>query len=541
MATITAPTTPEIAGAPRKPPRKVLPDFEVRLPRRIAALPAWVRVGAVAVALIGISAVIRTRYIGGEFWMDEALSVGISSHSLTAIPGVLRHDGSPPFYYLLLHVWMSVFGHSESATHALSLLCSLLTIPIGMWAGWSLFGKRAGLMAGVMFAFSAFLTDYSQESRMYALMGLLGLLATAGFMHAFVFRRRKYLIMFAIAQALMLYTHAWGIFFAVGSAIAVLLVMRLSDEPQAILKDGLYAYIGVGVLFLPWLPNFIYQATHTAAPWDSAPRFGAPVQLSRDLLGGDRVTITLLMASVIGFADLATKAKRRSREAVALWVLIALPVATLALAWAASQITPAWVSRYFASILAPVLLLAAWGLSRAGIVGAVALAAAVIFLFNPASFTPHYKSDVRDLAGEMAPRLHPGDLVISGQPEQVSLAWYYLPSGLGYANTSGPVADPRYMNWVRALPRLRHADPQATLEPLIASLRPGQQILFIRPLTEGARSWQAPWTVLVRRRSAQWGAILSSDPSLKPVFTAPHYYRGACCVGDSAVLYRKIS
>jgi len=45
----------------------------------------------------------------------------------------------------------------------------------------------------------------------------------------------------------------------------------------------------------------------------------------------------------------------------------------------------------------------------------------------------------------------------------------------------------------------------------------------------------------VRRRSAQWGALLSSDPSLKPVAWAPHSYRGACCVGDSAVLYRKVS
>ena len=76
---------------------------------------------------------------------------------------------------------------------------------------------------------------------------------------------------------------------------------------------------------------------------------------------------------------------------------------------------------------------------------------------------------------------------------------------------------------------------------MIATLRPGQQILFVRPLTEGAQSWEAPWTQLVRRRSAQWGAILAADRSLKPVWVAPHNYRGACCVGDSAVLYKKIA
>jgi hypothetical protein len=100
------------------------------------------------------------------------------------------------------------------------------------------------------------------------------------------------------------------------------------------------------------------------------------------------------------------------------------------------------------------------------------------------------------------------------------------------------------MNWVDALDRLKKTDPQATLGPLVAGLRPGQQLLFVRPLTEGAQNWQAPWTMLLRRRSAQWGAILQNDVAagtLKPVAVAPHNYRGACCVADSAVLYQKVS
>ena len=36
-------------------------------------------------------------------------------------------------------------------------------------------------MAALLFAFNAWLTSYAQETRMYELMGLLGVLATAGF------------------------------------------------------------------------------------------------------------------------------------------------------------------------------------------------------------------------------------------------------------------------------------------------------------------------------------------------------------------------
>lgn len=522
-------------------PRRLLPKVDVRLPDWVERIPPWLSIGVFLVVLMAVSVVIRTHYITGQFWMDEAITTGIASHPLSAIPGVLRHDGSPPLYYVLLHFWIQAFGTSEAATHTLSLIFGLLTIPVGMWAGWSLFGRRAGLMAAVLFAFNAWLTGYAQETRMYELMGLLGLVATAAYLHAFVFRRRKYLILFAVSLALMLYTHAWGLFFAAGAAIALIPIYLSHEDRRGLVRDAVLAFAGAAILYLPWLPNFIYQATHTAAPWDHSPRLGAPVQISRDLLGGDRVTVALALTAIIGLVELFTKAHRRTREATMLWVLIVLPAATLLLAWLSSQITPAWVSRYFAPVLASFMLLAAWGCARARIVGVVAIALAILFLARPASFSPQYKSDVRDIGGEMAVLIHNGDLVIVGQPEQVPLARYYLPAGLRYASTLGAVSDPTYMDWVDSLKRLRHADPNAKLPPLLASLKPGQQVLFVRPLTEGAQNWEASWTQLVRRRSAQWGALLAADPSLKPVAWAPHFYRGACCVADSAILYVKVA
>jgi hypothetical protein len=88
---------------------------------------------------------------------------------------------------------------------------------------------------------------------------------------------------------------------------------------------------------------------------------------------------------------------------------------------------------------------------------------------------------------------------------------------------------------------MQDAGWRTTVVRLIDSVKPGQQILYIRPLTEGAQNWLAPWTVMVRRRSAQWGAIISADRQLVPVAVAPHNYPGACCVADSAVLYKKVA
>ena len=164
-----------------------------------------------------ISAVLRSRQLTGQLWFDEAGAVGIATHTLGQLPGVVRHNGGAPLYYVLLHIWIQVFGASERATHALTVLCALLTIPAAFWAGWSLSGRRAGIFAAVLFAFSAYVTKYAQETAPYALLVLLAVLTLAAFVQAFVYRRRRYLWLFTIGLTLMMYTQGSAGFFAFGA------------------------------------------------------------------------------------------------------------------------------------------------------------------------------------------------------------------------------------------------------------------------------------------------------------------------------------
>ncbi len=494
--------------------------------------------GVTLVVLIAISAYVRTRAISGSFWMDEGLSVGIASSPLWDIPGVLRVDGSPPLYYMLLHVWMDVFGRSETAVHWLSLTAALLSIPAAMWAGWSLWGRRAGYVGAVVCALLPFLTAYGEEARMYALMALFALLAAACWTHAFVYRRRGYLIGFAVLQAAMLYTHSWGIFFGVGAFLAVIPVWQASDERGRIVKDAALAFGGAAILYLPRVPTLLYQASHTGAPWANKPRLGVPIQIARDVLGGYGPAVTLLLVGGFGLAAVLRGDDTREKRSV--WTLAIVAIVTLGLAWLLSQLSPAWASRYFAAMLGPLILLIALGLARARTLGLVALACLAVFWIDPTEYVDGYKSDVRDIGAEVGAQMRPGDLVISGQPEQSPLIWYYMPGGLEYADTIGAVGDPRHMDWVDALDKLEAAEPREVLPPLLANLRPGQKVLFVRPLTEGVENWRAPWTQLVRRRSAQWGAILAGDTTLRQVQVAPQFYRGASTVGNSAVLYEKV-
>ncbi|MGZ4200657.1 MAG: glycosyltransferase family 39 protein [Thermoleophilaceae bacterium] len=499
------------------------------------AVRAVVGVGA----LMALSAYLRMRSFGSGYWIDEGLSWGIASHHFFSIPHVLRQDGSPPLYYMLLHIWMGLFGTNERTTHGLSLLFALPTIPVAFWAARSMFGERAGWFAAVLFALDSYLTTYAQETRMYSLMVLLTLLATAGFMQAFVFRRRRYLFLFGGATVLMLYTHNWGAFFVAASLIALAVLVARSQiaDRGSLLRDAAFAYGGAFLLFIPWLPTLAFQAKHTGAPWATVPTLGTLMKATSSTLDGDRIAFLVLLGGGAGLARMIEHRRGVEREAAITGLV--LFVGTLLIAWLWSQASPAWAYRYFAVFVAPLLLVAGIGLSYARRLGIVALAIVVV-LWVPFTAIKH-KSINRHVVRVVAPALKAGDLVVVTHPEQVPSIVYYMPAGMHYATELGPVKDTGVADWIDALSRLQAATPRKDLVPLLDQVKVGQHVLLMRPVIGPASAWKAPWTKLVRVRSAQWARAMSRDHQFKLVARYPRLKHGYAPRGMRALLYTKVA
>src|SRR5436190_7915819 len=381
------------------------------------------------VALTALSLALRVGQMHVHFWIDEGLSVGISQHSLTEIPGVLRQDGSPPLYYALLHVWMDVFGRSEAQTHIFSLVRALLTIPVAWWAGTSLFDKRTGWALAGLTAINPFLTSYAQETRMYALVILLGTLCTACFLHAYVFGRKQYRIPFGLLLAALLYTHNWTYFYGLALVGVVAAVWRVTDNRRALLRDVTVGFGVAAVLYLPWVPTLVFQTLHTGAPWATPPTFSTLVKAPNLLLGGQSGTFVVILAATGGLAALAARSTRD--RAVLVPALTALAIVPIGSAWLLSQASPAWATRYLAIALPPLLLLAAVGLTRSGKIGVGAL----ILLTSSWIYAsaPQTKSNAHFVSESMAPHMRAGDIVLSTQPEQVPVMAYYMSPKLIYA------------------------------------------------------------------------------------------------------------
>jgi hypothetical protein len=510
----------------------------------VRSLPSsFVLPAVVLVVLLAVSLVLRTDSLGESLWMDEGLSIGIASQPLFDIPGVLRMDGSPPLYYMLLSIWMDLVGDGPGETQALSVAIALLAVPGGMWAGWSLFGRRAGLVCAALCAVNPFLTQFAQETRMYSLMLVLSLLATAAFLHVFAFGRRGYLPLFFVLLALMLYTHNWGLFLSFGLVCALVPCWYVSENRHSFWKDALIGFGGAGLLYLPWLPTLLHQIQHTGAPWLNPPNFGAPIQISKSLLGGGTPTVALVLAGGTGLAAvLARRVEDKERTAVLAGAVTVL--ATLAVAWAVSQVSPAWTTRYLGVLLGPMLLIAALGIARAGTLGLVALVIILGIWAIPRSYGLENKSNASDLRRDAVPELSEGDLVLSMQPEQGPLLAYHLEDiggapKLQFGSPIGLMENDRVMDWTDGFDRLEEATPATNLDPLLDNLPTGGRVLIVHPVTSRADDWDAPWTQLVRRRAAQWGAALAADERFEKVGPVPRNYRRATRIGVRGVLYEK--
>ncbi|HEV2593115.1 MAG TPA: glycosyltransferase family 39 protein [Gaiellaceae bacterium] len=462
---------------------------------------------AILVGLTAVSFVLRSRILHAGFWIDEGISVGIAHHHWTSIPHVLKHDGSPPAYYMLLGLWIRAFGDGERATHLLSLIFALACIPLAFAVGRSVFNRTTGIVAATLIAFDPFLTYYAQETRMYTMEAFLSLLVAWAYVQGILRGSRAWCVGLTLSLAALVYTHNWALFACAGLAITTAVVARDRWKRFAAVA------VGVAVLYAPWLPTLWFQVQHTGAPWSTRPGLHNLILAPGAVLSGDG---PFMAFALVGGTGLAAYVRRRDDSDRRIILTLSYMVAfTVVLAWISSQVTPAWTTRYFAVVLGALVVVAARGLVTAGRLGLIALIA-VIFIWT--GYSAHNdKENARQLAAQLVPGMHEGELVLTTHPEQVPVLRYYFGPEFRYANTFGPVQDPQVFDWVDAVSRLENTPAKATEDALVRTVKPGQSFVVITPVFRDYCAWDAKWTETVWKQAVIWTHILETDPRLDQV------------------------
>ena len=258
---------------------------------------------AVAAALALVTAgtlLLRTGILDSGYWIDEAITVGIASHELGDIPRLLRLDGSPPLFYLLLHGWMAVAGTGEAATRSLALVFALLAVPVSWWAGSAAFGRRAGALAAVGRGRLP-VPDLLRAGGADVLAGGGAVRARVRELRARVRARAAAPPVAARAVVvLLLYAHNWALFLLAGLAAAWL---WLWHEGRVDGRDGALLAGGVALLVRAVGPE--PRSSRPPTPRRRGPRGPSPLNL---------IGIPGVLFGYRGAAAAGARRRRRARS-----------------------------------------------------------------------------------------------------------------------------------------------------------------------------------------------------------------------------------
>jgi 4-amino-4-deoxy-L-arabinose transferase-like glycosyltransferase len=379
----------------------------------------WLPAGVALLVVVGVALRCWTPV---ALWLDEALSVNIARLPLGSIPQALRHDGSPPLYYFLLHGWMRLFGTSDVAVRSLSGVFSIATL-IPMWFA----GRRAGnrttaWSALVLLAASPFAIRFATEARMYSLVMLEFVLGYLALSRALERSDMKNLGAVALVTGLLLLSHYWTIYLLV--LVTLLLAHRALRGTDPIpARRALAAMVAGSLLFLPWLPSFLFQLQHTGTPWARRPSFEAFVGVLQEFGGGRGAVASISSLVLLTLAGLGLFA--RSLDGPRLEVDVRTRPRGRALALAAvgpvlvgvviGIVTgAAFAARYAAMAAPPFILLAALGvdaLSEPKMRRRVLAVVAVLGLWTGASTSFYRRTTARQVSTAIKERGSPGDVV----------------------------------------------------------------------------------------------------------------------------------
>ena len=379
-----------------------------------------------------LACALRVINLGGRsLWYDEAFAVLFSEKGLAAmLSGTLTpvsggaSDIHPLLYYSTLKVWMTVFGESPFAVRFLSVVFGVATVAVIYGLARELFGEKTALAAALITAIAPFHVQYSQETRMYALLGLLLSLATWCFVKGWRGKSWRWWIAFAVLAGLAMYTQQLAAFYLVALGL-VPVIARRKDQ---LIRVGVGSIVAI-VVYLPWLVNLPGQLEKVRSYyWLSPPNIAKPLgtmysflvvnldipdPYSKIGLLGSLFLILFLIIQVV----LYLRRVRVDRKPLlfVLW-LAAFPIALM---WLVSQVQPFYLERALLPSALMLYVVLGWLFTRSGlprpimgVIAAVGLVMAGIGLYHQYTFATFPNSPFQTAAGYIRDNWQGGDVIV---------------------------------------------------------------------------------------------------------------------------------
>jgi hypothetical protein len=324
-----------------------------------------------------------------------------------------------PLYFLVLRGWLGLAGSSEFALRFLSLAFGVISVALIFVLGKRLFNRSIGLIAAILFAFSAYQIWYSQEAKMYTLITMLSLAAIYFLRRGIEDGQRRFWIGVIVCTSLAMYAHILAVLLI---PVEVALFMVWWRTSRTKLRAGL---ITLAALTLPYIPLALWQIPLIFKPAETGfghYTFGQMLEVLGNAyaLGILSPFVDWQIQFAIGFSAalaacglLETKFSISHRLGLLLWA--AMPFGAIFLV---SINRPIFTDRYLIWIEAAYTVLIAIGVyylwlwrKPIGLAALIGLCAISFLSLNAQATTP-FKPDFRSAAQMIGATIKPDDAIV---------------------------------------------------------------------------------------------------------------------------------
>lgn len=377
-------------------------------------------------------------------WFDESYTGCLVNHSMGQIIAVTGSDNHPPLYYLMLRLFILVFGNTVLTLRAFSVLGVLALAAWGMGPVRRIAGVRAGMLYTILIFITPITLDMGQEARMYtwASFFVTGS-ALYGYL-AYQDGRRRDWIRFVLCSLAAAYTHYYALL-AVMILCGLLLLGTLAAGKRLLPFLPAAGCIAAG--YLPWLTKLIPQIGRVSSHFWISPLTGESLLLVliypysskfSEPLSSMLTGIAYFLAVYYIAGGIAHAIKDNGFKLnMPIIAFCAYLLTILAGALASWIIRPVLVERYMMPVFGLFILGVAYGLSslkgglRASATGALILALLAIPQIYATRVTPA-NGPMKEAQAALAQEIQPEDVFLHTDEHTFGTFCYYFPDNRHY-------------------------------------------------------------------------------------------------------------
>jgi hypothetical protein len=411
---------------------------------REAARAEWLSDPWIWSAVVAAILVRLVRLDAAPMWFDEVVTAQWITLPWGEMVRAVAADYHPPLYFLLLKGWSELVGTSPWDLRVLSVLLSLLTVPLVGGVAAILVGRGAARWAAWAAACCPFLVHHGQETRMYGLVAALAAVNMFQLARAATHSTRSLRWSFVVVATALIASHYYCIFFVGGELIALAL-LRLQPArrwlPASVATAGVIVVALIAAAVLPAnKPGGMYQLGWLPLPgviWSMLSGYTL-LPSSEELHAlGWHAALPYLPVALIGISALAVTCLvgARSMRQRSRIITLAVLAAALAGPFAVRLVLPASLNpRYFAAAMPPFLVLVATGMDACArmrryrlaalAVGIVMVAGSVRQLIDPG----YGREDIRGATTWLDANVPQDEALLVSSYEMALLARYHWPT-----------------------------------------------------------------------------------------------------------------